>query len=229
MTNNEPAYQKEKFICPFCNAFAQMEWADTYNNTFSSHQISEARCIACGEVSVWRSNVPPTAETIGRLIGKDATHHSDGVMLYPSIVSAPPANPDLPIGCQRDFEEARQIHLKSPRGAAALLRLVVQKLCVQFGEPGANINADIRSLVAKGKLDPAMQEALDTLRLVGNNAVHPGEIQVDDDVGLVQMLFELINYIVDEMISRPAKRKALFQKMPEKAREAIAKQDAPKA
>jgi Domain of unknown function (DUF4145) len=107
---------------------------------------------------------------------------------------------------RRDFAEARLIFLQSPRGAAALLRLAVQKLCAVLGELGKNINDDIASLVRKG-LSVQVQQALDTVRVVGNDAVHLGQIDLNDDPTTAASLFELINMIVDEMISNRRKLK----------------------
>ena len=57
-------------------------------------------------------------------------------LLFPLIKSGDPPNPDLLEDIIRDFEEAREIMNPSPRGAAALLRLCIQKLCKHLGEKG---------------------------------------------------------------------------------------------
>lgn len=130
-------------------------------------------------------------------------------MVYPRVMTAPRPNTDLPDDLKVDFEEARQIAEISPRGAAALLRLVIQKLCKELGEGGKNINDDIGALVKKG-LPVKVQRALDTVRVVGNNAVHPGELDLKDDRETVAALFGLVNVIVEVMISQPKHIDALY-------------------
>jgi hypothetical protein len=63
----------------------------------------------------------------------------------------------------------------SPRGAAVLLRLAIHKLCKHLGESGENLYDDIASLVEKG-LSPTIQKYLDVVRVIGNEAVHHGNI-----------------------------------------------------
>jgi hypothetical protein len=130
----------------------------------------------------------------------------------------------MPETVRTDYEEAREIAGASPRAAAALLRLAIQKLCIELGESGENINDDIANLVRKG-LPVEIQQALDIIRVIGNNAVHPGELQSDDVADVASSLFELTNQIVEERVSRPRKLQALFDRLPQGARDAIEKRD----
>lgn len=133
-------------------------------------------------------------------------------------------NPDLPDNIIRDYEEAGTIVELSPCGAAALLRLCIQNLCKYLGEPGKNLNDDIGALVAKG-LDERVQQALDTVRVLGNEAVHPGTFDLKDDRHTVKIMFELVNMIAEEMITLPRKRNDVYNMLPEKARTGIYERD----
>lgn len=140
-------------------------------------------------------------------------------------LTSPDPNPDLPDDIKRDYEEARQILASSPRGSAALLRLAIQKLCVHLEEKGENINEDIGALVAKG-LPTMVQQALDLVRVIGNNAVHPGQIDLNDDKKVADKLFPLVNVIAEVMISQPNQIKTLYESvLPESQREAIEQRD----
>lgn len=145
-------------------------------------------------------------------------------MIYPQRGEAPPANPDMPEKIRRDYDEASTILDLSPRGAAALLRLSVENLCGELGDPAKSINENIKAMVAGG-LDRRVQQALDAVRVVGNNAVHPGQIDLKDDRALAESLFRLLNLIVERMISEPKHVDDLYASLPESARQAIAKRD----
>ena len=88
-----------------------------------------------------------------------------------------------------------------------------------------DINKNIGALVKKG-LPQSVQQALDVVRVVGNKAVHPGQIAFDvDDVGTATMLMRLLNIIVERMITEPNEINALYQGLPESVKESIAKRD----
>lgn len=167
--------------------------------------LNISRCFACRKLSIW-------------------VHKR---LAFPPTRSGPEANGDLPAEILRDYDEAREIHLVSPRGAAALLRLAIQKLCAHLGERGKKIDDDIASLVQKG-LSPLVQKSLDAVRVIGNEAVHPGTLDLRDDTSTVNSLFRLVNLIAEQMITNPKHVEELYGSLPESKRQAIDKRDARK-
>jgi hypothetical protein len=147
-------------------------------------------------------------------------------MIHPNRGKAPLPNPDMPADVKTDYEEAASIATLSPKAATALLRLAIQKLCVHLGGTGKNINDDIALLVKNG-LSEKIQQALDVVRVVGNNAVHPGQIDFDNPE-VAANLFHLINVIVETMISTPKKIDTLYTSLPQGALDAIKIRDSKK-
>ncbi|MBE0578494.1 MAG: DUF4145 domain-containing protein [Devosia sp.] len=114
-----------------------------------------------------------------------------------------------------DYMEAGSILGASPRGAAALLRLCVQKLCrFLLGDDAKDtIDKDIATLVSRG-LDKRVEMALDIVRVVGNESVHPGKMDMKDDRATAEELFGLVNVIVEMMITQPKRIAELYSKLP---------------
>lgn len=137
----------------------------------------------------------------------------DEEIVYPNLSIAPLPVKDMPEDVKEDFLEARNIVKDSPRGSAALLRLGLQKLMLHLRETGDNINQDIGNLVKKG-LPVTLQQAADSLRVIGNEAVHPGKLDLKDDVNTALGLFKLLNKIVDVMIIQP-KISQIYGTLPE--------------
>ena len=105
-----------------------------------------------------------------------------------------------------------------------MLRLALQKPCIHLGAKGRNINDDIGALVQKGQ-DKKIQQSLDIVRVVGNNAVNPGQLDIRDDRATAETLFRLLNLIVDKMTSEGRQVEELYASLPENARKAIEDRD----
>lgn len=80
------------------------------------------------------------------------------------------------------------------------------------GRKGKNINEDIANLVKSG-LPLKVKQSLDIVRVIGNNAVHPGQIDLTDDVDTASKLFVLLNIIADVMITQPREVDKLFNSL----------------
>jgi hypothetical protein len=145
-------------------------------------------------------------------------------MIFPAGVRVAFPNADLNDDIRADFQEAADILDLSHRGSAALLRLCVQKLCIQLGEKGKDLDKYIAKLVKRG-LSVGVQRSLDIVRVVGNNAVHPGVIDVADNRETAVALFTLVNLIADRLLSEPKRIAELYESLPQSARDAIEKRD----
>jgi hypothetical protein len=78
--------------------------------------------------------------------------------------------------------------------------------------------------VRKG-LETEIQQALDIVRVTGNNAVHPGQIELKDNKAIAMTLFELVNLIVERHIATPNRIKSMFEKLPPRALRSIEERD----
>lgn len=201
-----------RYTCPHCGTLSQVKKDqhrfpdDCYSTGHVGisiiNRLTIHRCVSCGKKIIW----------------------SDDEYIYPDIVPAEP-NPDMPESVMQLYKEAGLIASKSPRAACALLRLAVERLCVELGMKEKNIDANIAELVKKG-LSVEVQRALDVLRVVGNKAVHPGQIAFNvDDKATADALMELLNIITDRMISEPKKIEAMYSALPQSTLDAIQRRD----
>ncbi|MBZ0112185.1 MAG: hypothetical protein K8J08_06985, partial [Thermoanaerobaculia bacterium] len=69
--------------------------------------------------------------------------------------------------------------------------------------------------------NPVVQMSLDVVRVIGNESVHPGEINLADDRGTALKLFELVNLVGEQMISHPKMARELYENLPEAKKAAI--------
>ena len=228
--SNQPKFRKEDFSCPHCHVVSQQRWFSSYRlseivfsiyqhiylnyrvnivdykqeaiahflraakaefsndiNSFIPSRCSIAICQSCDDFSIW----------------------VDEKLVYPRKLSIDQPNDDLNDDIKSLYNEAASIFVDSPKGATALLRLALQKLLLQVGKSGGNINNDIKELVAEG-LSLKIQQALDLVRVVGNNAVHPGQINLDDNSDIALKLFKILNIIADELITKEKEMDALY-------------------
>lgn len=205
-----PAFGERAFHCPICRVYANQAWNNlrmVKNGGWDDAPLHSAQCVHCREYHYWNFN-----------------ENGEPRMFSPESTTAPPFHPMMPVSVQADYSEAAAVLPRSPRSAAALLRLALEKLLIELGAPGKSIDAQVKSLVAEG-LSPLVQQALDVCRVIGNEAVHPGEINLNDTPDLAASLFGMLNYIVAERIERPAVIAQLYQQIPAVKREWIEQRD----
>lgn len=200
-----PSYLSKSFNCPHCKAYSAMKWDNQYYSAnYFLKDCSLSTCQLCDKYSVW--------------VGEE--------MIYPKKILVDDPNYDLPDDIKKDYLEAAKIISDSPRGAAALLRLATEKLIDHIKPGGESLFIKIGKLVKEEGLNEKLQKSLDVVRVVGNNAVHPGQINSKDNAEVVLKLFKIINFIADKMITEPKEIDCLFnENTSENEKESIVKRD----
>ena len=200
-----PKYGERAFHCQYCGTYCYQGW--TYEGksisiTSAGRGVSTidalkplaiSQCYRCREVSLWL----------------------DKKLIYPDRTSVERANPDLPDDVKELYDEAASILQKSPRAAAALLRVALEKLCKEQGEERLSLSQNIDLLKEKGEILEEIYESMTVVRVVGNQAVHPGKIEFESNETpeIVISLFEVINFIAENMITKKKRAKAIYEKV----------------
>ncbi len=217
-SDREPQLYLSPFRCPYCRVVAQQDWQQLYwqddDSSFNDAFIRAtllvdkhitfflftAQCSNCTKASVWRAE--------GSSDGEGAAKYVNGRMLFPSKSSTeqlPEGAGDVAVQC---YSEAKSIADKSPRAAAALLRVTIEAVCRQvLGERNGTLAELIEKIGEKHHLSETVLDAMTALRLIGNSAVHPGQIDLEnrDSNTTVNELFMLADYIYEQIIELPRK------------------------
>ena len=201
-------------ICPHCGAKTQQKYMNKFIGTYqytlttksypkhiSTHEtnkteikdISMLQCTACEKYIIFNRET----------------------QIYPIIANIEDPNPDMPEDIKKDYDEARNIYNLSVRGSCALLRLALDKLLIYLDIKGKTLFNKINAYCDRFEPDETMKQALHSIRIVGNESVHPGTFNVEDNKDIALLLFEILNDIAYEHITKKKKREEMFKKLPE--------------
>lgn len=189
--NDEQFEEFQSFYKNYCTKSPFFSDLKDDKYVFYLNNISISKCFSCKKLSLWRHDF----------------------LIFPQPLSGEEPNPDLPDDVLADYEEARAVFSASPRASAALLRLCVEKICRHVGDAKETLDKNIARLVGRG-LDERIQKALDIVRVIGNESVHPGQIVLNDDRKTAVELFAIVNLIAEHFISREKRINALYDSLP---------------
>ena len=202
----QPAAREDAFHCPHCGSFSDQNWINllvqNHNTRIRRDDFDIGCCRRCDEITVWK----------------------DDQMVFPLTGNAPLPNPDMPDDIKSDYLEARNIVTSSPRSACVLLRLCVEKICDEKNATGSTLNDKIGMLVKQG-LGDEIKNALDSVRIIGGQAVHPLMMDLKDDTKTATALFQVVNYISDWAHTRGKTIQNIFDSLPNEKKKAIKDRD----
>lgn len=188
--------------CPLCDTLSDQWWRDLYLKTASYSdtepdnynavpELRQVTCNACAGVAYWFGDR----------------------MVHPPLRMGPPPHDDAPGSVKELYREAQAVAGASPRAAAVLLRVALERLMSEAGSSGKTLNDAIGDYVAAGGVPAELQQAMDTVRITGNDAAHPEELRLDDTAGGVAALFEIVNELVDRLVGFKARMARIYENL----------------
>ena len=231
--NDHPSISANRFRCPHCDAYSNQIWCvpkphfiddsiktpthaierinseheelnlelDINSNLSSETRIIYehtdnriqaifpcffSQCNSCEEYAIWVND---------RIV-------------YPQAIIRIPKD-DMPDQIKTFYRQASSISSQCPPASAALLRTVLEMLCTELNYTEGSLKQRIEKMKNDGKIDDELHDAMQSVRIVGNNAVHAGQIEVDDSKEVVKVLFEIIDDITLDLFTKPKRRKEL--------------------
>jgi hypothetical protein len=195
----EPQLGAESFSCPHCNAVAHQHWYSLFLKRESAAEVRvlTPEAVALPTLAPGKSErheIPEMEQLVERLQKNVLTyvyqkipqsskvklanlhvshcHDCNGFALWVGGRLVFPINVDkmsAPLA-EEDFEEAAAILDKSPRGAAALMRVCVQKFLPLLNDNGMDRTDYNTALMRKG-LEVEIQQAMELLQVLRSDPV----------------------------------------------------------
>ncbi len=223
---------QKSFKCPHCGAFSYMKWDNLslfiYDDQGAEHnvltRVHQANCASCNKDSIWYNHREVTS-WIGMTGIPRPSNDSELSRLFPineiTNQNIPEYSPDMPENVKVLYKEAALIYELSPRSAAALIRLALEKLCEYLDVKKKNIKESIETLAQQQKIPISIAKAADNIRLIGSANVHAGIIcdEVLEDIN--PAIFTYINLIVDFAITKPKEIDEINSLFPEQKRASL--------
>lgn len=174
---------------------------------------SMSQCGACQDFATWRTNE----------------------LIYPRASIALPAADDMPEKVKGLYDEARAVVGVSRRAGAALARATMEALIKHIdAEAPKRANLDQRIERVIPTVSTSLAQMLTVIRHVGNKTLHVEDepdaatlLVLDEDQSeIVELIFQSINDLVDEKITRPKAAAEALRLVPEQVRARVKGLDA---
>lgn len=128
----------------------------------------------------------------------------------------------MPNSARELYEEARDVFTISPRAGAALARATLERLLRELDPDAGRLELVDRIDRVIPRVSSSLAEMLTVIRHVGNKSLHvddePDEATVlvltDEQTQVSAYIFAAINSLVDELVTKPAQARAMFQRLP---------------
>jgi len=245
--SRNPKRNRAGFVCPRCGLYAQQDWMPLFVRVYADGDEwyvgaidnPQMKSKASGPINLF------DGEEVESVLG-EAFEESDLAMavcghcfdhsvwrgqalIFPAVGLATRPHPDMPEAATVLFDEARSVVGASRRAGAAMARATLEVLLktLQPELPKASLADRIKMVMPL--VSSPLADMLTVIRHVGNKSLHAEETPDDamvlvldpDQTEIVELIFETINDLVDELITKPKRARAMHDLVPDRIRAAV--------
>lgn len=205
----EPKIDLDSFTCPHCKVVAEQNWKSIESRevVISGDDIflfKTAQCKLCRSLSIWC--VLTNKKENNKWVKNDNAVVS-AKMVYPNKSFAPEPHELMPEDIIQFYKKASLILHLAPEASCTYLRICLEKLCHKLkefkGKP--KLHKMISTLKDEHIITQNMETAMNSVRLFGNEASHPDQIMIEDNIDLATKLFMILNMIVEHTLAGTAR------------------------
>lgn len=136
-----------------------------------------------------------------------------GVKIHPKTSDITKPNKDMPQNIKDLYNEASSVFELSPRSSLAIIRLALDLLCIELeAKKEDSLFKKVEWLYEENVINDELKVLAHGVRGFGNDAVHPRNIDEKIDPKDAMLVFELINIIVDEKITKVKRKNELVSR-----------------
>ncbi|WIB42821.1 DUF4145 domain-containing protein [Curtobacterium sp. MCLR17_058] len=244
-----PDRNRKAFTCPTCGAFSAQTWhalgyqeIDPASDQEPWFRELEELAELDDQDAPWNQTTPWLEPTEPWVVGgiwaaaqcavcQALTIWRHSLIIHPASKGAPAPHPDMPPAAAELYEEARSVVAMSRRAGAAMARATLERLLRDLDpEADGKLTLDRRIERILARVSSGLGRVLDVIRHVGNKSVHVSDSSDDkvlvlvldeEDAAVVDVLFSAINQLVDELVTKPAQYRKLFDQLPDGVRRGI--------
>jgi hypothetical protein len=157
-------------VCPHCGRPSAAELVGGRQPADADGRMEMLWCGQCeGALLVWRDY-----EYVARSDGTYWMAPTNTRVVWPMLDRE--LNEVIPEELRRLHEEARKcFHATAYAATAAMVRRAIEAMCNQQGAKGRDLKEKVGDLGQRGLVDSRLIEWMQTLRLLGNSAVHSAD------------------------------------------------------
>src|SRR3989344_9315722 len=192
-------------ICPFCKVYVTFSWteADDHGGGLKEYPHVYFR----NQKGIWVVGECPFCKNCVLLFGQGSNYSFVLKKMFPFPLPSP-VDKRIPEKIKKDLEEAKScFSVGAINASTGMCRKALQRACKEKGAIKKELYDQIDEIATRGIISNDLKELAHSVRLVGNDGVHPNEDEVTKEDA--EEILNLAEQLLDIIFVAPAKVKKI--------------------